>query len=212
MYCTNCGSWIPDTCKFCPECGTPVGDNTGSDTQYQAYATTESDGVNTTFYDDSSSYDYSQSENSPAIPYSEVTVGPTSSGPLQDDRDIIIFILLSIVTCGIYDYYFIYKMTEDANIVCADDGDTTPGLAVYLLLSIVTCGIYSYWWEYKLANRLKLNGRRYGLEIVEGGSDVMVWLILGLFTWGIGSFVAVYLLIKNMNKLCAAYNHRYFNY
>ena len=63
MYCTNCGSWIPDTCKFCPECGTPVGDNTGSDTQYQAYATTESDGVNTAFSDDSSSYDYSQSEN-----------------------------------------------------------------------------------------------------------------------------------------------------
>jgi hypothetical protein len=211
MYCSNCGSWIPDNCKFCPECGTPVNAE-ASDNSYQTYATADADEASSTYLDDGSSYGYESSESTPAIPYSDVTIGPGSAGPLKDDRDIIVFVLLSIVTCGIYGFYFVYKMAEDANAVCADDGDTTPGLAVYLLLSIATCGIYSYWWEYKLANRLKLNGRRYGLDIMEGGSDVLMWLILGLFTWGICSYFAAYILIKNMNLLSAAYNQRYFNY
>ena len=40
---------------------------------------------------------------------------------LQDDRSLAIYILLSIVTCGIYSYYFIYKMAHDVNIACEGD-------------------------------------------------------------------------------------------
>ena len=44
-------------------------------------------------------------------------------------RSIGLCIVLSIVTCGIYGYYFLYTMARDTNIACAGDGETTPGLA-----------------------------------------------------------------------------------
>ena len=35
--------------------------------------------------------------------------------PLKTDRSLVSYILLSIITCGIYSYYFIYKMAYDVN-------------------------------------------------------------------------------------------------
>ena len=40
-------------------------------------------------------------------------------------RDFWIYLLLSIVTCGIYGIYFWYKYTEDVNTVCYGDGQET---------------------------------------------------------------------------------------
>ena len=118
----------------------------------------------------------------------------------------IVALILTIVTCGIYGYWYIYQMAQDATVLCAEDGEETPGLAIYILLSIVTCGIYSYYWQYKLANRLQNNGYRYGVQVQEGGSDVLIWLILGALLCIICSYVGTNIIFKNMNELCAAYN------
>lgn len=69
---------------------------------------------------------------------------------VKEDRSLVMYILLSIVTCGIYSYYFLYSIAQDANVVCADDGKKTSGLAAFILLSIVTCGIYAWIWYYNL--------------------------------------------------------------
>ena len=125
---------------------------------------------------------------------------------VKEDRSLVMYILLSIVTCGIYSYYFLYSIAQDANVVCADDGKKTSGLAAFILLSIVTCGIYAWIWYYNLGNRLSENAPKYGLNFSENGTTVLMWMIFGSFLCGIGPFIAMHILITNMNALAHAYN------
>ena len=128
---------------------------------------------------------------------------------IQTDRNILMYILLSIVTCGIYGYYFIYKLAEDVNIMCADDGQKTPGLAAFVLLSLVTCGLYAYYWYYQLGNRLQLNAAKYDIIVMENGTTILMWCLIGLLVCGVGPYVAMHLIIKNTNNMAAAYNRMY---
>ena len=125
---------------------------------------------------------------------------------VKEDRSLVMYILLSIVTCGIYSYCFLYSIAQDANVVCADDGKKTSGLAAFILLSIVTCGIYAWIWYYNLGNRLSENAPKYGLNFSENGTTVLMWMIFGSFLCGIGPFIAMNILITNMNALAHAYN------
>lgn len=125
---------------------------------------------------------------------------------LKTDRSLLLYIIFSFLTCGIYSYYFIYKIAKDVNVACQGDGDNTPGLLMFVLLSMVTCGIYAYYWYYKLGNRLAENAPRYGMNFQENGTTVIMWMIFGIFLCGIGVFVAWNILIKNTNRICQAYN------
>ncbi|MGN1406265.1 MAG: DUF4234 domain-containing protein, partial [Erysipelotrichaceae bacterium] len=70
-----------------------------------------------------------------------------NDGQLKADRSIWLYILFNILTCGIYGLYFVYDLARDVNIICSDDGESTPGLIVYILLCILTCGIYNIYWQ-----------------------------------------------------------------
>ena len=125
---------------------------------------------------------------------------------IQTNRSLIAYILLSIITCGIYGYYFIYSIARDVNTMCRDDGEKTGGLLAFILLSFVTCGFYGLYWEYKLGNRLAANAPRYGITFQENGTSVLLWYLVGSLLCGIGPFIAMPILIKNTNALAAAYN------
>ncbi|WP_251388334.1 DUF4234 domain-containing protein [Mediterraneibacter agrestimuris] len=129
--------------------------------------------------------------------------------PLKTDRGLLGYILLSIVTCGIYSYYFIYTIARDVNVACEGDGQSTGGLLKFILLSILTCGIYSFWWEYSLGNRLAMNAPRYGMSFTENGTSVLMWLLFGVLLCGIGPYIAMNILIKNTNSICMAYNRQH---
>lgn len=126
---------------------------------------------------------------------------------IREDRSLLSFYLLGLVTCGIYWYYFFYKLAQDTNTVCAGDGEETAGLLKFILLSLVTCGIYSYIWYYNLGNRYANNAARYGLNFQENGTTVLLWMLLGSFIV-VGPFIAYHILFKNMNALAHAYNNR----
>ena len=125
---------------------------------------------------------------------------------VKENRRLGRYILLSICTCGFYAWYFIYTMAQDANILCEGDGKKTPGLLGFILLTIVTCGIYAIYWEYSLGNRLAECAPRYGMDFQENGTTVLLWNIFGILLCGIGHFVAMNILIKNMNALAHQYN------
>lgn len=125
---------------------------------------------------------------------------------VKEDRSLVMYIILTIITCGIYSYYFLYKMAQDMNIMCEGDGNQTAGLVKFILLSYITCGIYGIYWFYALGNRMQLNAPRYGLEFQENGTTVLLWYLVGLVICGIGPFVAMHILIKNMNQMAHAYN------
>ena len=128
---------------------------------------------------------------------------------IKTDRSLLMYILLSIVTCGIYSYWFVYTVAQDLNEICKEDGEKTGGLAAFVLLSIVTFGIYSYYWYYKLANRIAANAPKYGISIQENGTTILMWIIFGTLICGIGSYVAMHIIIKNVNALAIAYNEKH---
>lgn len=167
------------------------------------------DEVKQSFNGNSNNQNYNQGYNANqnySNGYNNGTIPPYSGTRLKDDRGLASYIILSIITCGIYSYYFIYKMAHDVNIACDGDGENTSGLVAFVLLSLITCGIYAWFWYYNLGNRLAANGPRYGLSIQENGTTVLLWQIFGAFICGIGPFVAMHILIKNSNKICNAYN------
>ncbi|WP_311516683.1 DUF4234 domain-containing protein [uncultured Anaerococcus sp.] len=127
-------------------------------------------------------------------------------GMLKEKRSLLLFIILNIITCGIYFFYFVHTTARDANIACAGDGEQTSGLLKYIIFSILTCGVYCFYWDYALANRLAANGPRYGYNIQENGSTYLLWLILGWWLCGLGALVARNITIKNLNKVCRGYN------
>lgn len=136
--------------------------------------------------------------------YNYAPVGPM----VKSDRSLLLYILLSGITCGIYALFFFHKWAQDVNTVCEGDGQRTAGLLKMILLSLVTCGIYNVIWYYQLGNRLAINAPRYGMSFQENGTTVLLWFLFGWLLCGIGPFVAMHILFKNTNILCAAYNSR----
>lgn len=196
MFCAHCGKKIPDGTKFCPNCGADV--SAGSQVQSaanQAFRSVEGN-LNSAVNDVKNTFQNGDQ--------------PYGGERLTDDRSLVVLILLSIITCNIYYYYYIYKLAHDVNVACSGDGEETGGLVQYLLLSFVTCGIYALYWEYKLGNRLAANAPRYGLTIQENGTTILMWRLFGALLCFVGSWYGVYLLLKNANQICNAYN-RYNN-
>lgn len=191
MFCSNCGKEVPDSTKFCPNCG----ENLSVEKQVQDAAVDV----------------FERSEQEVGSAFNEIkdSFNGTSRAHLKDDRGLLSYILLSIITCGIYSYYFLYKLAKDVNTACEGDGEKTSGLVAFILLSFVTCGIYSWVWYYKLGNRLASNAPRYGMTFQENGTTVLMWLLFGSLLCGIGPFIAMNILIKNSNKICNAYNRKY---
>lgn len=141
----------------------------------------------------------------------QVSFQPGSAGgPLKTNRGLFLFVVLTVLTCGIYGWYFYYSVAKDANIICEGDGEETAGLLQHILLSIVTCGVYEYIWQCQLADRLQKNASRYGVNIEENGTTVILWFIPGSCCCGIGCFVAYHIQIKNLNKMARAYNEKMF--
>lgn len=220
MFCEKCGKEIPDSTKFCPACGAPVSKaqdfvNKAGEAFNAAEQELGSafDEVKQSFTGNSANQQNAGYQNNGAGQYNAgyqnnggQTPPPYRGERLKDDRGLASYIILSIITCGIYGYYFIYKMAHDVNVACDGDGENTSGLVAFILLSMITCGIYAWYWYYKLGNRLANNAGRYGLGIQENGTTVLMWCIFGTLICGIGPFIAMHILIKNSNMICNAYN------
>ncbi len=106
-------------------------------------------------------------------------------------RDIVLAIVLSIVTCGIYTLYWFVVMTDDANKISEDD--STSG-GVSLLLTIITCGIYGFYWNYKMGKKIYDAGQNYNKNIPDNS---ILYLILSLFGFSIISYC---LIQSDLNK------------
>ena len=135
MICPKCGAQIPDNSKFCPSCGAScsVGQqfvNMAND----AFNKTEKElgsavqevqqSFNNSGYNNNYNNGYNNSYNNG---YNNANGGynPMGKERLKDDRGIVSYILLNLITCGIYGYYFIYQMAHDVNIACDGDGEQT---------------------------------------------------------------------------------------
>ncbi|WP_075669722.1 DUF4234 domain-containing protein [Anaerostipes sp. 992a] len=154
---------------------------------------------------------------------------------VQESRRMWKFIIFGFLTCGIYSIYYMWGVCKDLNIICrhtekSADNDS-PNYIFVVLLSVVTFGIYEIYWWYKQGNRLQKSGKKYKVEIKESGISYLMWkflpiilsvigvvfLLLGssislviymvaYFFVLCGNYIAIYLFVKNLNKVAPIYN------
>ena len=90
-------------------------------------------------------------------------------------RSVPVCIILSIVTCGIYQLYWFVCATNEVDAVTEEPG---PGGGMSLLFTIITCGIYGIYWGWKMGDKLDASRARHG---VVPGSFAIMFLLLNLF-------------------------------
>lgn len=113
-----------------------------------------------------------------------------------EKRDIATCIILSIVTCGFYAIYWLFKMGEDV-------AKLRPGMpdgAKLVLLGIVTCGIYILWWMFQASDVLRESKQRL---LGAPGNDSLGIICLVLHLCGLG-IVSYALIQQELNSLADA--------
>lgn len=193
MFCNNCGKELNNEWIKCPYCGTETG-NTGKENVAEQERVFEEKGAVAGIQ----SYETEEAGSERKdVPHSEKIT----------HRKFWKYLLLSIVTCGIYGIYVLCGYVKDINKVCDGDGKESKNYIVVLLLSIVTCGIYGVYWWYTQGERLYNAAPGYGITVREKGSTILIWMLLGCTLMpGVGLLVATYIMFDNMNRIASAYN------
>lgn len=110
-------------------------------------------------------------------------------------RNLVLAIVLTLVTCYYYAFYWMYTLTEDVKALSGDQGGTSGGMTI--LFAFLTCGIYTWFWMYKQGEAIEKIKASRGLP---AGNSAILYLILCLFGVGIVSYA---LMQNEVNNLCA---------
>lgn len=150
-YCPKCGAAYEGTPAFCPGCGASLTvQNFGQ--QAQNFAQNVQNGNFNQYF-------------------------PNSAPGSVPSRSIGLYIVLSIVTCGLFMLYWLVCVVNDLN-QAADTPNDTNGITV-LLLTIVTCGIYGIYYMFKAGDKVSIIRRKTNQP--DGGNNGILYLVLQLF-------------------------------
>lgn len=134
---------------------------------------------------------------------------PAPVAQLKTDRGLVKFILLSLVTLGIYSIVYYSCISSDINIIASRyDGKKTMHFCLMsFILTPITLGIYTLVWYHQLSNRIGAELKRRGIDFDFGAKDFWLWNILGSLIF-VGPFIYVHKLCKTMNLLSEDFNMR----
>ncbi len=179
MFCSKCGKQNNDGASFCGNCGNRLAGAPAA----QAIPT-------------------------PVAPTAAPYVASTAPvGQLKTNRGLIKFILLSIITFGIYPLVVMSVISTDINTIASryDGRKTMHYCLVFFIFSWLTCGIVPLVWSHKISNRIGNELTRRGIAYSFGAGTLWGWGILGSLIL-VGPFIYTHKLLKSMNLLCAHYN------
>ena len=130
-------------------------------------------------------------------------------GQLNTKRTLVKYILLGIVTFGIYPIVFWSGISQDINTIAGRyDGKKTMHYCIAtLLLGGITLGIYPLVWFHQLSNRMGAEAKRRGLNCELSAKDFWLWNILGSFII-VGPFIYANKVANCSNLLAEDYNAR----
>ena len=89
-------------------------------------------------------------------------------------RNIVVYVLLYLVTCRIFGLYWKYCISNDLYELNGQENNT----GMDLILGIITCGIYFVYLQYKWGKMLDSARRRYDLYPRD---DSWLFVILDIF-------------------------------
>lgn len=132
---------------------------------------------------------------------------PSPVGQLKTNRSLLKFILLSLITFGIYGIVVMSNVSSDINTITSryDGKKTMHYCLVLFIFSWLTLGIVPLVWGHRLANRIGAELRRRGINYQFGAGTFWGWGILGTLII-VGPFIYSHKLLKSMNLLSADYN------
>lgn len=99
--------------------------------------------------------------------------------------NIVVCILLSIFTCGIYGIFWFIVLNDDVRTVSNDDR-FQGGKA--FLLSLITCGIYTFYWSYIVGKAMMQAKAKNNLPPEDNS---ILYLILSIFGLGIVNYCLI---------------------
>ena len=94
------------------------------------------------------------------------------------ERNVVLAILLTIITCGLYSIYWQIKLNDEMLELSHESGHS-GGMVV--LFTILTCGLYGYYWSYKMGQCVD--------KVKGGGSHPVIFLLLQLFGLGLVNYI-----------------------
>ena len=101
-----------------------------------------------------------------------------------EERNIIVYLLLTLVTCGIFGIYWLIIMLKD--IATTSGEDINPWMVI--LLTIITCGIYGIYYSYMMGKYMVKAGENYNVKIEDNS---ILYLVLTIFGFGIVTYCLV---------------------
>ncbi len=107
------------------------------------------------------------------------------------EKNIIVQIILTLVTCGVYGFFWLASMGDEIAEICPEEYNTRGWTVV--LYTLLTCGIYSLIWTYQAGKMLaKVNANKTDNSVL-----YIVLSCVGL------QLVAWYMVQDELNKLNA---------
>lgn len=116
------------------------------------------------------------------------------------ERSIPLAIVFTIITIGIYGYYWVYKLHDEANALSGRREEMHPGLVV--LLCIITFGIFKIYWVYTQGEKFRDEANARGSN--EADDCPVLFLVLEIakyFVSGVTSIINLALMQDRVNRI-----------
>ncbi len=90
-------------------------------------------------------------------------------------RDPIMVTVLSLVTCGIYNMYWLYMTIEEMN---KGLGEERFNFFKEIGLSVITCGLYAFYFYWQFCNATAELQQRWGVQPAQEGAILFVLFLV----------------------------------
>lgn len=229
MFCSQCGSKLPDGAKFCTSCGAqlaaaqqpqqpqqpqyqpPQPNNQYQQQFQQPYGQQQyNQQYQQQQYGQQQQYQqYHQSAYQQQPPYQPQYQQAYPMRQLKTNRAWWKIWLLGFITFGIYTIVALTNISNSINTAASryDGKKTMHACLLLFLIAPITLGIGAFVWFHKLSNRIGNELMRRQLPYSFGASDFWIWAFL-LSIIVVGPFIYLHKLCKAMNFVCADYNAR----
>ncbi|MBE6880582.1 MAG: DUF4234 domain-containing protein [Ruminococcaceae bacterium] len=119
------------------------------------------------------------------------------------------FIVLSVLTFGIYGLVAMCNISDDINFIASkyDGKKTMHFILLAFIFSWLTLGIGVIVWYHRVSNRIGSELIRRGINYSFNAGDFWLWEVLCSLII-IGPFVYLHKMFRAMNLICADFNQR----